>query len=134
MARLHGRSPRDWTIDFDLDMVNVTALGSLNTVLVPGQSRYVLSMLLTYEEVRRLMNEIVNPGDPARAYPARAYRGTPHLDSVSFGTAYRVSGIEITREEVERIRKGTDPLDVLLPAWPECGYRLTAVPVKLPAG
>lgn len=121
MSRLHGRSPRDWTINMDRDAGFGAPWGSLWS---PAPPRYTLSLLLTRDEVNQLLDVVGSRHD--------GFRGYPSYMSAGASTLVRVSGLEITEEEARWIAQyHEDPLAVLLGAWPECGYRLHAVPDPL---
>jgi hypothetical protein len=107
---MHGRNP-DWTLEARHDGYPYT-YGAFATAV-----RYRLTITLTYDQAEQLL------GASDRGCPS--FR---HLLGSLNGTILQVSGIELTEAEALAIARGTSPLDVLFPIWPECGYRLVAVP------
>jgi hypothetical protein len=89
-----------------------------------------LGMMVTSEQ----MNELMRSSLQQREGSTYAYRGTPSFQyQASYGNLIAARGIEVTPEEVEKIRCGAHPLDVLFD-WAELGYRLFAVPDPLSRG
>lgn len=124
MSRYH--SPRVWTLDMKREPYwsAYTAMGS--PFAYAGPPRYLLSMDVTIDQMQELLRLVEGRHDPYRGYPSFIHHMT---------TSYvRVTGIEVTEAEARRITQGADPLEVLLGTFPECGYRLVAVPDPLLGG
>lgn len=120
MGRVHRRDPRgDWSLELDLPDHFVSVVSSSAVWLPAGRPRYSLSLRLTREQAVALLDESNGTN-----------RGCPHFQHGT-GMMMQVSGIELTPDEVDLVAHGTHPLDVLFPVWPEYGYRLVAVPVRL---
>jgi hypothetical protein len=129
MSRIHNRN--GWTLDVgyeDLPGVLGTGLDIYGNSLqaYAGPPRCLLSVRITREQYSALYT--------SEAFMA-GERGSP---SVSYGFGYYggydmmwVENIRVTPGEANEIARGTHPMDVLFPVWPELGYRLVAVPVRV---
>jgi hypothetical protein len=123
MSRIHGRSPRDWTLEVHRDDYSFRWSAGWPG---PGAVRFTLSMRMTPDEANQLV-DVMN------------HRPVAFHSPVSFGWAYdagdilmQVHGLELTEDEARRIAHGhEDPLDVLAGPVPACGYRLRAVVTDL---
>ncbi len=123
MSRIHGRSPCDWTLKFETEYPGF--IFGVNSV--PGVTRYILGLRLTYDQANELLTS-------SGAYWSGG-RGQLVTSAVSWdsGHTVQIDGIEVTAAEADAIRHGASPLDVLLGGWPD-GYRITVVPDPLTEG
>lgn len=107
--RIHGLN---WVISIDQDRY----LDPVRRI-----SRYTLGLTLTRGQALALMETSTRRGCPTYRY-----------DFATPSDCMLVQDIEITAAEANAIRHGTDPVEALgIGMWPEYGYRLHAVPVKL---
>lgn len=84
------------------------------------QPRFVLSLSLTLREVHELVNQ------PGRGYPAFSPRASCFSELM-----ISADGIEVTREEANRIAGGEHPRHVLFWSdWPD-GWRVIIMPDPL---
>jgi hypothetical protein len=128
MSRLHGR--RDWhglLVDW---MIDCTAPGSFSASSVPVMTDCKLTLRgLDHDTAVRI----------AAVVECTVSYLTHSLGfSLGFNSGYlELSRIHLADAEAQGIAHGMHPLDVLLhreELWPECGYRLVAVPDPLTGG
>lgn len=128
MARLHGR--RDWHGLLTDWVIDCTAPGPFRVFSVPVMTDCELTLRgLDYDTAVRI----------AAVVECTVSYLTQGLGfSLGFNSSYlELSRIHLTDAEAWSIAHGTHPLDVLLhreEPWPECGYRLVAVPDPLTGG
>lgn len=131
MSRIHRRYPRNWTLDMVRDSPYGGYPSSAFAFALAGPPRYLLAMDVTWDGMQSLLQLIEDRHDAYRGYPVFSH----NHEHRSQGYYVRVTGIEVTEAEARRMTQpGTDPLEVLLGTFPECGYRLTAIPDPLVFG
>jgi hypothetical protein len=130
MSRIHRRDARgDWALEVKRDYPYWRYSHPPSSPFAP-LPRYLLSVQVTRGQMQQLPG---SPGWERRGCPSWEYGYRPGY-GYSRDELLTVKDIEVTEEEANRIANGVHPLDVLLPAWPECGYRLVAVPDPLAGG
>lgn len=117
MSRIHRRGEyRDWS----LEAVRPEYYYSLSPSF-PVAVRYRLSVsVFSRDEAQQLIDAVTD-------------RCCPSVRT-GLGSDIRIEGIEVTEAEARRITNGEDPVEVLLGTFPDCGYRLVAVPDPLLGG